>query len=206
MKNKEMKKKLALALVVAMVVALVVALGLTSLMATASTVSDEQTEPLYIKDGPAPRDMLDTDWLKRVGEVQVWNDGDNLYVKYVADAEPCWEITEIHLWVGEHFHYSDVYPKTKKGNPIPGQFPYKDEFDPPVMETPEYEIPMDGLFDNRPFISIMAQAVVRPCGGGAEVEETAWADCTRLPDAPNSDFPPRRWAKWFPYPRTAVYE
>jgi hypothetical protein len=54
-----------------------------------------------------------------VGEIQVWNDDQNLYVKYVVDATD-WCLTETHLAVA----YSlDDIPQ-KNGNPIPGQFPY----------------------------------------------------------------------------------
>jgi hypothetical protein len=57
-----------------------------------------------------------------VGEIQVWNDGATLYVKYVID-DPDWCITETHLQVATSL---DGIPQ-KKGNPIPGHFEGNDE-------------------------------------------------------------------------------
>ena len=59
-----------------------------------------------------------------VGELQVWNDAENLYVKYVLDSD--WCLTEYHLHVATSL--GDI-PQTKKGNPKPGQFAYKAEYD-----------------------------------------------------------------------------
>lgn len=59
-----------------------------------------------------------------VGEVLVWNDGDNLYVKYVI-TDPDWCITETHL----HVATSLAEIPQKNGNPPPGKFDYKGEHD-----------------------------------------------------------------------------
>lgn len=80
--------------------------------------SDAQVQELYADQ--------DTD----VGEVRVWNDTDNLYVKYVIDVEG-WLLTEYHLDV-----VCDMgdFPTTRKGNPKVGKFtyggplPYVDEY------------------------------------------------------------------------------
>ena len=55
-----------------------------------------------------------------VGDVKVWNDATNLYMEFVLDGD--WCLKETHVAVGE-------IPMTKKGNPIPGQFPYFEEFE-----------------------------------------------------------------------------
>ncbi|MHA2005638.1 MAG: hypothetical protein ACW960_16370 [Candidatus Thorarchaeota archaeon] len=52
-----------------------------------------------------------------VGEVRVWNDGDNLYVEFIT--EDGWCLLETHLSVAESL---DGIPQTKKNNPIPGHF------------------------------------------------------------------------------------
>ena len=57
-----------------------------------------------------------------VGTVEVWNDTENLYVKYMVD-DP-WCLIETHLHVAASLE--DI-PQTEKGNPIPGQFGYKSE-------------------------------------------------------------------------------
>ncbi len=56
------------------------------------------------------------------GKVWVWNDGTNLIVKY--QTENGWQFTETHLAVARD---PDLLPQTKKGNPIPGKFAYKQE-------------------------------------------------------------------------------
>jgi|Wag4MinimDraft_1082647.scaffolds.fasta_scaffold00364_4 hypothetical protein len=58
-----------------------------------------------------------------VGEVVVWNDGENLYVKYTI-TEPEWYLVETHLEVATNL--GDI-PQTRNGNPIPGHFTYKNE-------------------------------------------------------------------------------
>lgn len=71
------------------------------------------------------------------GDVLVWNDATNLYVKYVAT--PGWCITATHLHVAITV---DEIPQ-KNGNPIPGLFDYNDKFncgDP----IPTYQIALNG--------------------------------------------------------------
>lgn len=58
-----------------------------------------------------------------VGDVIVQRVGDILYVKYVI-TEDGWCLTETHLHVADSL---GGIPQTKKGNPIPGQFDYKEE-------------------------------------------------------------------------------
>ena len=53
------------------------------------------------------------------GTVSVTVNGDNLDVTYTTTNG--WELSETHLWVG--LSITDM-PQTRKGNPIPGQFPY----------------------------------------------------------------------------------
>ena len=97
---------------------------------------------------PAAADMETVDLIAGqhidVGEVKVWNDGDNLYVKYVVDAEG-WCLTETHLHVATSMESIPQTQPNKKGlgggNPIPGQFDYKAEHDCVTEYT--YTIPLD---------------------------------------------------------------
>lgn len=71
-----------------------------------------------------------------VGDVLVWNDGGYLYVKYVI-TKPFWCLTETHLDIQID---SANFPKTKKGNPIPGHFAYNDEHN--CVGSFKYQIPL----------------------------------------------------------------
>jgi hypothetical protein len=111
------------------------------------TVADEPIYKLY-----AGQDIL-------VGHVEVSNDADNLYVKYVIDAVNCvdWCITETHLQI-----FTDDDPFTgivlKNSNPPPGQFDYIMEHD--CVYEYEYTIPLNpswGLDD----IYIAAHAKIK---------------------------------------------
>ncbi|MGB6641473.1 MAG: hypothetical protein WBG67_11900, partial [Thermoanaerobaculia bacterium] len=62
-----------------------------------------------------------------IGTVTVTNDDVNLYVTLSIEEEG-WYFDETHVAVGDSV---DDIPHTKKGNPIPGQFPYKWYPDPP---------------------------------------------------------------------------
>ncbi|MFY1112186.1 MAG: hypothetical protein AB3K77_10970 [Methanosarcinaceae archaeon] len=73
------------------------------------------------------------------GNITVWNDMENLSVKYAA--EDGWVITETHLAVAGSL---DGIPTTKKGSPIPGQFALTDTHDPAVTEY-TYTISLDEL-------------------------------------------------------------
>lgn len=99
-----------------------------------------------------------------VGDVKVWNDADYLYLKYIVDTEG-WCITETHLHVA--ISLEDI-PQTKKGNPIPGQFDYKEEHDCVTEYT--YEIPLEWDPSDELFIATHA-VVVQPIDG---CFETVW--------------------------------
>ena len=90
-----------------------------------------------------------------VGDVYVWNDGSNLYVKYKTSAG--YYMSETHLAVETSL---DDIPQ-KNGNPPPGQFQYSSEHDPMVDEL-IYTIPI--TWDVGEELFIAAHAVV--CWGG----------------------------------------
>lgn len=95
--------------------------------------------PLSVNADPLTIDLLagqDTD----VGDITVWNDGDNLYVEF--DTTDSGELMlETHLAVATSL--SDI-PQTKKGNPIPGQFEYNTNH-PGGTLTYVYTIPLEWI-------------------------------------------------------------
>jgi hypothetical protein len=115
-----------------------------------------------------------------VGDVVVWSDGDSLSVKYVVSEDDC-VLTETHLAVADSL---EGIPQTRKGNPIPGQFAYTMEHDPPV---PEYTYVIDlAAWPEGTELYIAAHAAVScPCRG----EETTWGA--------GYDFPGNNWGTYF---------
>jgi hypothetical protein len=92
-----------------------------------------------------------------VGDVLVWNDGENLYVKYVVtDEDGC--LTETHLEVATQLE--DI--PQKNGNPPPGQFTYEGEHD--CVADWTYTIPLSWVSGTE--ILIAAHGVVQT--GGAD--------------------------------------
>jgi hypothetical protein len=129
------------------------------------------TPPLHTADDPAVTELIADggETAVDVGEVQVWNDGDYLYVKYIVDADltpgdasddgvPTL-IYQTHLAVESDL---ESIPQTKKGNPIPGQFEYSTIHDPGVSEF-TYQIPLEWDPDTELYIA--AHAVVKKLGG-----------------------------------------
>lgn len=131
---------------------------ITNITAPGSTTTGGITYLTKTNGGPyTEADPFTTDLLagqnNDVGEVQVWNDAENLYITYVIDA-PGWFLTETHL----HVACSEgEIPQTKKGNPIPGQFEYSAEHD-YLTEYPLDPIPLSSIECCIPFIA--AHAVV----------------------------------------------
>ena len=72
-----------------------------------------------------------------IGDVSVWNDGDYLYVKYVATDG--WYLAETHLQVSDSL---TGIPQTIEGSPIPERFDYVMEHDLGSPAT-EYIYPID---------------------------------------------------------------
>lgn len=89
-----------------------------------------------------------------VGDVLVWNDDENIYVKFVLDQEAVddgWEITETHLYIGAN------QPPTSS----PGQFPYHDADASGVPDTEVlYMMPLADIYS----YSMQANRSGRPTG------------------------------------------
>ncbi|NYT11561.1 MAG: hypothetical protein GKC03_03290 [Methanomassiliicoccales archaeon] len=73
-----------------------------------------------------------------VGDVSVWNDQEFLYVQFNTDGD-CY-LVETHLAV--NLTLGEI-PQTKKGNPIPGHFEYKNESHDEFTQSYTYTIPLD---------------------------------------------------------------
>lgn len=127
-----MKRKLGAVL---LVLALVLSFGLVpALPVVAHTELCPQVVTLY-----AGQDI-------DVGNVSVWNDATNLYIKYETTGD--WVMTETHLHVAKDvgdIPQTEAKEKGKNigGNPIPGHFAYSEEHDPAVTEY-TYTIPLNG--------------------------------------------------------------
>ncbi|MFY9172921.1 MAG: hypothetical protein WAO03_07215 [Petrimonas mucosa] len=102
------------------------------------------------------------------GSVYVVNNKEKLYVAYETTGN--WKMKAIHLFVGA----CDNLPANKQGNLVPGQFPYKVEFD--GLETFYYfEIPLDALPES--CICVAAHAEVVKVENGKTVQsETAFGE------------------------------
>ncbi|MHA2103877.1 MAG: vWA domain-containing protein [Candidatus Hodarchaeales archaeon] len=136
-----------------------------------------------IAGGGNPKSAIDA------GDVIIWNDQDNLYVTY--NTTDGWYMTETHLQVADSL---DGIPQTKKGNPIPGKFEYKDYFDPGI-QTYTYSIPW--TWDPGTNLYIAAHAVVEKIIGydnyGDPIfqKETGWGN--------GEDFDGKNWATYIVY-------
>jgi hypothetical protein len=167
------KKLVALLLVVTLAVAMIPA----AVMAQASLpfMTD------LIADGGGEETAMD------VGDVEAWNDGDNLYVKYVI-ADTDWCLIETHLHVATD---PDDIPQ-KNGNPPTGTFDYSMEHDWLMEYT--YTIHLGDWAPNTDlFIAAHAEIQTEETVDGVVtyVDETAWGA--------GEDFPGRNWATYFVY-------
>jgi len=105
------------------------------------------------------------------GDVLVWNDGVNLYVKYATEGG--WCMTQAHLQVATSL---DGIPQSS-GNPVPGQFDINDTFDPCVYEQ-IYTIPLSGYAATELFIAAHAVVTNLDTCEGIDLDEFA----ASLPD------------------------
>ena len=102
-----------------------------------------------------------------VGEVQVWNDSEKVCVKYQLSDDAIaegWLIYETHFAVGATL--GDI-PQVKKGNPIPGQFPYGDD-DLDGVESYQECVPLPAGVSCDDDIIIAAHSVVKKVGTFSE--------------------------------------
>jgi hypothetical protein len=127
-----------------------------------------------------------------VGEVQVWDDGEYLYVRYLIDADLTPDdpgddssqtlIYETHVAIASSFE--DI-PQTKKGQPKIGHFPYSNSFETGVTEV-MHEIKLDINPDEPVYIS--AHAVVKKLGGITGLETTLPEEVTMSVTYPGTEY------------------
>lgn len=101
---------------------------------------------------------------KDIGDVLVWDDGTNLFIKLLIPDSSPWALGETHVAVASSYK---GLPQTKKGNAIPGLFPFKTVHN-PFVEAYTYKIPLPGY--DPLYIAVQAEAhtgspndLVLPC-------------------------------------------
>jgi hypothetical protein len=128
-------------------------------MLSAQVIAHTAADP-YVTDLVLGQKKVD------VGDLEVWNDGVNLYVRYVL-SDTSWGITQTHLHIAIADD-GDGIPQ-KKGNPIPGHFDYQMNHDPSVTEE-TYVIPL-GDWTPGTVLDIAAHAV--GCQPGTTIVENS---------------------------------
>jgi len=115
------------------------------------------------------------------GTVGVWNSPKKLIIQVETSGD--WQIAEAHIYVG-YPSAADPIPTTKKGNPVPGKFPYKQEYANPV---PKHTLTLDLKEDlgfswgsqsfglRVPSLAVHAALVQLDSAGGVIASEGAWA-------------------------------
>lgn len=119
------------------------------------------------------------------GNVTVWNDQTDLYVQFSTSNG--WLLGETHVAVAT----SLAGIPQKNGNPIPGQFPYKMNHNPPVG-TYTYIIPLDNWQPGQQlYIAAHAVVVQLDQNGNVIRRETGWGN--------GPGFPGKNWATYIMY-------
>lgn len=105
-----------------------------------------------------------------LGTVTVGNDETNLYVTFELD-EPGWYLAETHVAVAPTLA---GIPQTRRGNPVPGQFPYSCGSIGPLQTTCTVTIPL-GDFCAGDGLIVAAHAAVLNVAGDGCAEQVFWA-------------------------------
>ena len=120
-----------------------------------------------------------------VGDIEVSFSEGYVYVEYTTTGD--WYLYEAHVSIELDWQ---VIPQ-RNGNPVPGQFDYKDEFDNTQSYT--FEIPWLEKWDDADYFYIAGHCALEKVVGGEVVqEETGWGD--------GEDFPGSNWGMWFRIP------
>jgi len=117
------------------------------------------------------------------GNLQLWNDANNLYVTYNTTGG--WFLKKVHLYVGQ----CDAIPTNNGGNPMIGQFPFAQQFS-PLSSSHTFTIPLETLSACL-CISAHAELALTDQNGNIVQCETGWAG-----DIP---FGGKSWAKKINY-------
>ena len=155
------------------------AVGLIVPSAYAHTEADPFITDLIVGGGN-PASAID------VGDVLVWNDGEQLIVQYHVTAQD-WCLTETHVHIATS---ADAIPQTRTGNAIPGKFDFSATLD--CVTSYTMTVPL--MWGTGVELSIAAHASVKNPTVvyiDGPWEETAWGA--------GFDFPGRNWAMYFTY-------
>ena len=201
-----MKRPLLMLLALALVLGMV--LPMSTIVAAKKPAETIGSDPgISVGSGEVVDNLWAGQWTW-AGNIRAWieDDGEEFLLVQYQPAEN-WYLTETHLAVawslrespGDGWPYKwnlNGIPQTKKGNPIPGQFPFAEEYPEPIEGTETYKIPLDdilGTRGNAEGIVIAAHAVVVQLDNGRR-EETAWGNCHSFADVTGA----RNWAKYWP--------
>jgi len=135
---------------------------------------------------PCGEELVLTLWAGQnidVGDVNVFNDADDLFIQ--IESTGGWFLTETHVAVATSL---EEIPQTGSGNPKVGHFDLSTEHDPPVSYY-EYHVNYAYEPGQELFLAVHAAAVLMDDGGNPIQEETAWAD--------GYEFPGSSWATYF---------
>jgi hypothetical protein len=121
-------------------------------------------------------------------DVEIVNEGGTNYVYITYITNPNWVIKLTHLYAGDR----DGIPETKKGNPKPGVFEKKMDYEANVISDfeVEYKIPADA-FEACFYIAAHAEVVKLDDKGNEIQRETAWGQ--------GEGFEGNSWAMYFPF-------
>ena len=107
------------------------------------------------------------------GTIEVTNDANYIYVTY--NTANGYVLTETHLYVGN----CQAVPVNRKGNPAPGQFPYKNTHNNATSFT--YQVPVSAIgLGNCGCVAAHAAVVKLDCNGNVIDSQTAWGAGTAI--------------------------
>ena len=122
-----------------------------------------------------------------VGTISVYNDSENLYVKY--NTTDGWLLNKTHLAIATSL---ENIPQTKKNNPIPGLFPYKSTHASVTEHVYVINLEEAGYtVDTELYIAAQADVSLMDDYGYIIQEETAWGN--------GITFSGENWATYFNY-------
>ncbi len=146
--------------------------------------------PVTVKLDPYGTDII-AGQSEDVGDIEVYFSDGNIYVEYTTTGD--WYLYEAHVSIELDW---EVIPQ-HNGNPVPGQFDYKDEFDNTQSYT--FVIPWLEEWDDADYFYIAGHCALEKVVEGEVIEQqTGWGD--------GEDFPGSNWGMYFriPVPKILV--
>ncbi len=165
-----------------------------------TTTKKKQTVSQNGSDQPTPSYGCETLYISMIagqyieaGVIDVFNDDKNIYLTF--NTANGYVLKETHLYVGD----CAAIPVNQKGNPVPGQFPYKNTHDNATTFT--YQVPISAIgLQQCGCIAAHASVVKLDASGKVIDAQTAWGKGSLI--NPNNG----NWGMKFNYCTcTAVY-